>query len=63
MPGNFREVNLTERKKLISQAGSAEINRRIEKWCDNADEVLEYVVGKDCLRDGITQVEVFECTF
>ena len=29
-----------------------------EKWCDTADEVLEYKVGGDRLRDVITQVEV-----
>ena len=27
-----------------------------EKWCDTADEVLEYRVGEDRLRDVITQV-------
>ncbi len=51
-----------KRMMLISQAGSAEVNRRTEKWCDNADEVLEYMVGEDRLRDVITQVEVFERT-
>lgn len=28
------------------------------KWCNTADEVLEYKVGKDRLRDVITQVTV-----
>ncbi|QNK41693.1 DUF4417 domain-containing protein [Caproicibacter fermentans] len=33
-----------------------------EKWCDTADEVLEYKVGKDRLRDVITQVIVIDRT-
>ena len=32
------------------------------KWCDTADEILEYIVGGDRLRDVITQVKVWECT-
>lgn len=51
-----------KRMMLISQAGTAEVNRRTAKWCDSADEVLEYMVGEDRLRDVITQVEVFERT-
>ncbi len=43
---------------VIAQAGSTEINARTEKWCDTADEVLEYMVGNDRLRDVITKVEV-----
>lgn len=35
-------------------------NGEEEKWCDNADEVLEYIVGEDRLRDVITQAEVIE---
>ena len=31
---------------------------RAEKWCDNADEVLEYVIDGDRLRDIITKVDV-----
>ena len=27
-------------------------------WCDTPDEILEYIVGGDRLRDVITQVEV-----
>ena len=49
-------------RMLIAQAGSAETNMRTEKWCDNADEVLEYMVGEDRLRDIITQVTVIERT-
>lgn len=33
-----------------------------EKWCDTSDEVLEYMVGFDRLRDVITQVTVIERT-
>ena len=45
-------------RMLISQAGSVEVNTRTEKWCDSADEILEYLVGNDRLRDVITQVKV-----
>lgn len=31
---------------------------RSEKWCDNADEVLKYVIDGDRLRDIITKVDV-----
>jgi len=51
-----------KRMMLISRSGTAEMNRRNAKWCDNADEVLEYMVGEDRLRDVVTQVEVFERT-
>lgn len=33
-----------------------------EKWCDTPDEVLEYMVGEDRLRDVITQVTVLDRT-
>lgn len=49
-------------RMLICQAGTAEVNRRTEKWCDTADEVLEYMVGEDRLRDVITQVTVWDRT-
>ncbi len=49
-------------KMLICQFGSAEVNIRTEKWCDTADELLEYMVGSDRLRDVITQVTVIERT-
>ena len=52
----------TAPKMLICQAGSAEVNARTEKWCDTADEILEYMVGEDRLRDVITQVKVWERT-
>lgn len=42
---------------MISQiyVGDAD---RAKKWCDNADEVLEYVIDGDRLRDIITKVDV-----
>ena len=36
--------------------------QRTEKLCDTADEVLEYMVGSDRLRDVITQVTVLDRT-
>lgn len=33
-----------------------------EKLCDTSDEVLEYMVGSDRLRDVITQVTVLDRT-
>ncbi len=51
-----------EPRMVICQAGTAEVNRRTEKWCDTADELLEYMVGGDRLRDVITQVTVWERT-
>lgn len=51
-----------EPRMIISQAGTAEVNRCTEMWCDTADELLEYMVGDDRLRDVITQVTVWERT-
>jgi hypothetical protein len=47
---------------VICRAGSAEVTSGTEKWCDSADEILEYMVGGDRLRDVITQVKVWERT-
>ncbi len=52
----------SEAKMFIAQSGPAAESRWTEKWCDNADEVLEYLVGHDRLRDVITQVTVIERT-
>lgn len=49
-------------RMVIAQAGSVEVNAKTEKWYDTADELLEYMVGEDCLRDVITQVTVIERT-
>lgn len=47
-----------EGKINISEADKPET----EKWCQTADGVLEYMVGKDRLRDVITQVTVTDRT-
>lgn len=49
-------------RMVICQAGSVEVNSRTEMWGDTADELLEYMVGGDRLRDVITQVKVWERT-
>ena len=59
--GNVGNEN-QERKMLIGRSGSKEINRNTDKWCDTADEVLEYMVGEERLRDVITQVTVLDRT-
>ncbi len=52
----------SQAKMFIAQSGSAEKTSWTEKWCDTADELLEYMVGSDRLRDVITQVTVIERT-
>ena len=47
-----------EGKINISEANKPET----ENWCNSADEVLEYRVGKDRLRDVITKVTVTDRT-
>lgn len=49
-------------RMMISQAGPEEETSLTELWGDTADELLEYIVGGDRLRDVITQVEVWERT-
>ena len=46
---------------LISQL-LIEDYQKTDKWCDTADEALEYMVGDDRLRDVITEVEVLDRT-
>lgn len=46
---------------VISQL-YAENPASTEKWCDTADELLDYVVCGDRLRDVITQVTVIDRT-
>lgn len=48
-----------ETRMVIAQAGSAEVNLRTELWADTPDEILEYRVGEDRLRDVITKVKVW----
>ncbi|MCI1953151.1 MAG: hypothetical protein LKJ50_10900 [Clostridiales bacterium] len=40
----------------------AKIDGSCEKWCNTADDVLEYMVGKDRLRDVIMKVTVIDRT-
>lgn len=41
---------------------SESFRQETEKICDTSDEVLEYMVGKDQLRDVITQITVLDRT-
>lgn len=41
---------------------SARIDGNCEKMCSTPDDVLEYMVGNDCLRDVITKVTVISRT-
>ena len=50
-------------RMVIAQSGSVKVNTQTEMWCDTADEMLEYMVGSDRLRDVITKVKVWERTF
>ena len=60
--GCVEDTDSGRTRMLISQAGSIEVNTLTEQWCDSADEVLEYMVGNDRLRDVITQVKVWSRT-
>ena len=42
---------------LITQIYADDMEQT-EKWCDDADEVLEYIIDGDRLRDIITKVDV-----
>ncbi len=48
---------------LIAQSGTIEVNQATELRCHTVDEILEYKVSGDRLRDVITQVTVIERTF
>ncbi len=57
--GNTYDItHLSDGKIYISMA----LRQDTEKACDTADEVLEYMVGEDRLRDVITQVTVLDRT-
>ena len=47
---------------FISKTSREEDWEASEKWCATSDEVLEYMVGTDQLRDVITQVTVIDRT-
>jgi hypothetical protein len=46
----------------IAKADSEAGWENSEKWRCDADDVLEYIVGTECLRDVITQVTVIDRT-
>lgn len=47
----------------ISRCGNAEVHRATVLYAETPDEILEYMVGSDRLRDVITQVIINERTF
>lgn len=51
-----------EPRMMISRSGPERGTAASEMWGDTADDILEYMVGDDRLRDVITQVVVFERT-
>ena len=59
--GKLQRTPSSPVQMLISQI-RVEKYQDTEKWCDTADEMLEYMVGEDCLRDVITQVTVLDRT-
>ena len=59
---NLTPPGKTETMLYISKADCEENWEASEKWCHDADEILEYMVGGDRLRDVITQVTVIERT-
>lgn len=60
--GKLTPPGKTETMMYISKADSEEGHEYSEKWCVTSDDVLEYMVGEDRLRDVITQVRVVERT-
>ncbi len=61
--GAIRHPETGKMSMLIAQSGSREVNIATQMLCDTADEILEYTVGGDRLRDVITQVSVIERSF
>lgn len=51
-----------EPRMMISRSGPERGTTAGEMWGDSADDILEYMVGEDRLRDVITQVKVWERT-
>ena len=48
--------------KFYNDLNNEEVDyKKTSAWCDTADEILEYVVGGDRLRDVITQITVTSC--
>lgn len=53
----------TEHEKYyIAQSGTSEVNRATEMRGATPDDILEYMVGEDRLRDVITKVIVIDRT-
>lgn len=59
--GKLQRTPSSPVQMLISQI-RVENYQDTEKWCDTADEMLDYLVGEDRLRDVITQVTVLDRT-
>ena len=51
-----------DERYLIAQSGTREVNLATESRCHTVDEILEYKVGNDRLRDVITKVIVIDRT-
>lgn len=49
-------------EQILIVQKDVENQKNTEKWCNTADEVLEYMIDGVCLRDIITEVEVTERT-
>lgn len=60
--GKLAPHDKLETMMYISKADSEVSWEGSEKWCNDSDDVLEYMVGHDRLRDVITQVTVIERT-
>lgn len=56
--GKLQKTPDADFKMYISESYKPET----EKWCNNIDEVLEYMVGEDRLRDIITKITVWDRT-
>ena len=61
----FSKIEHPENGKImmyISKSDREDGWETSEKWCETSDDILEYMVGFDRLRDVITQVTVVERT-
>jgi len=60
--GKLRKNYESPEQMLVCLAGDLTEEEGKEMWCDTADDLLEYRVGGDRLRDVITQVKVWART-
>ena len=60
--GKLKAPGTEKTTMFISKAEGEDGWETSEKWCETSDDVLEYMVGFDRLRDVITQVTVIERT-